>query len=95
MPVQYIVGDWEFCDVTLTVRPPVLIPRPETERLALLTADRLRALTGSGSGSGSDTPAAGGPPRLLEVGCGSGAITIAVLHWLKQVRSGLLDQCNR
>lgn len=30
-PVQYIVGNWDFRHLTLTVRPPVLIPRPETE----------------------------------------------------------------
>jgi len=79
MPVQYIVGDWEFCDVTLTLRPPVFIPRPETEQLARLAADRLRRRA---------DPA----PRLLEVGCGSGAISVAVLHWLKQVSALAVDQ---
>lgn len=29
---QYLVGDWDFhCLSNLLVRPPVLIPRPETE----------------------------------------------------------------
>lgn len=80
MPVQYIVGDWEFCDVTLTLRPPVFIPRPETEQLARLAADRLRRRA---------DPA----PRLLEVGCGSGAISVAALHWLKQVVL-VADRCQ-
>lgn len=31
MPVQYILGEWDFRNLTLTLRPPVLIPRPETE----------------------------------------------------------------
>ena len=75
MPVQYIVGDWEFCDVTLRLRPPVLIPRPETERLAILAADRLR----------ESTSQTAGPPRLLDVGCGSGAVSVAVLHQLTEV----------
>ena len=31
VPVQYILGEWDFHDLTLEMRPPVLIPRPETE----------------------------------------------------------------
>ncbi|XP_032810235.1 MTRF1L release factor glutamine methyltransferase isoform X1 [Petromyzon marinus] len=31
MPVQYVIGQWDFMDLTLKMRPPVLIPRPETE----------------------------------------------------------------
>eukprot|EP00964_Phaeocystis_antarctica_P115836 scaffold79828_cov51-Phaeocystis_antarctica.AAC.2 len=32
-PVQYILGDWDFHELTLQLRAPVLIPRPETEQL--------------------------------------------------------------
>ena len=31
MPIQYVVGSVPFADVQIGVRPPVLIPRPETE----------------------------------------------------------------
>lgn len=31
MPVQYIIEEWDFRDLTLKMRPPVFIPRPETE----------------------------------------------------------------
>lgn len=30
-PLQYILGTLQFLDLTLTVKPPILIPRPETE----------------------------------------------------------------
>lgn len=31
MPVQYIIEEWDFRDLTLKMRPPVFIPRLETE----------------------------------------------------------------
>ncbi|XP_025042792.1 MTRF1L release factor glutamine methyltransferase isoform X4 [Pelodiscus sinensis] len=31
MPVQYVLGEWDFRELTLKMRPPVFIPRPETE----------------------------------------------------------------
>lgn len=70
MPVQYIVGEWDFCDLVLKMKPPVFIPRPETEELVELilqqTDDKITM-------------------RFLEVGCGSGAISLALLHALPKV----------
>src|SRR5579862_609473 len=34
-PSQYIIGNTQFIDLKLKVTPAVLIPRPETENLAL------------------------------------------------------------
>lgn len=31
MPVQYVIEEWDFRDLVLQMKPPVLIPRPETE----------------------------------------------------------------
>lgn len=41
VPVQYIAGTWDFRQITLKVRPPVFIPRPETEQLVQIVLDRI------------------------------------------------------
>lgn len=70
MPLQYILGEWDFHQITLKLVPPVFIPRPETEQLVELAIEKLKELEA---------------PRVLEIGCGSGAISLALLHALPQV----------
>uniref|UniRef100_A0A8C5PTK6 HemK methyltransferase family member 1 n=1 Tax=Leptobrachium leishanense TaxID=445787 RepID=A0A8C5PTK6_9ANUR len=73
VPVQYIIEEWDFLDMTLLMRPPVFIPRPETEELVgLVLADGHNLLSSW-------------EPRILEVGCGSGAVSLALLQRLPQV----------
>lgn len=31
LPVQYVIGEWDFHSLTLGMKSPVFIPRPETE----------------------------------------------------------------
>ena len=31
--MQYLIGSWDFHRISLNVRAPILIPRPETEEL--------------------------------------------------------------
>lgn len=64
-PVQYILGYTEFLSLRLEVDPRVLIPRPETELVAVKTVDLTNQI-----------PRA----RLLDIGTGSGCIAIAVSH---------------
>lgn len=62
-PIAYIVGRREFYSLPLTVGPPVLIPRPETELLVDLALERIPASAG---------------PSVLDLGTGSGAIALAI-----------------
>ena len=63
-PVAYIIGEKEFFGLTLVVNSSVLVPRPETE---LLVEEALRC---------ADLIA--GEIRILDLGTGSGCITIAL-----------------
>lgn len=87
-PLQYITGEVEFRELTLAVDPRVLIPRPETEVLvgAVLAWAREEAdggdAAGAGAAGGDLAGATGGSPPgpVLEVGTGSGAIALSLLH---------------
>ena len=69
-PVAYIIGTKEFWSMELWVTPSVLIPRPETE---CLVENGLSILSESNA-SGQPSQ----PPRILEIGTGSGAIILAM-----------------
>lgn len=62
-PLQYILGQWDFLNLTLRVGEGVLIPRPDTERLCEWAAERL-----------SETKA----PRILDLCAGSGCVGLGV-----------------
>ncbi|KAM8930731.1 MTRF1L release factor glutamine methyltransferase [Pelodytes ibericus] len=80
VPVQYIIQEWDFLDMTLCMRPPVFIPRPETEELVGLVLADSQCLQSSKE------------PRILEVGCGSGAISLALMRNLPQARVLTIDK---
>lgn len=42
MPVQYVIEEWDFRDLTLKMRPPVFIPRPETEVKEIIETLQIR-----------------------------------------------------
>lgn len=68
-PLQYIIGHWPFCTLDLDVDPRVLIPRPETEELV---GHALTALARADWHT----------PMVADLGCGSGAIGLAILAGL-------------
>lgn len=61
-PLQYIVGEAEFCGLNLKVDRRALIPRPETEYLIELVLARLSAA----------------PAAILDLGTGTGAIALTL-----------------
>lgn len=75
-PVQYIIGETEFCGLKLKVDRRALIPRPETERLIELLTQRL--------------PAA--PGRILDLGTGGGAIALALAKAYPDATVSALDK---
>jgi len=62
-PIAYILGKREFWDMTLTVSPDTLIPRPETETLVELALERIPLDANW---------------HIADLGTGSGAIALAV-----------------
>lgn len=64
-PVAYILGRKHFMDLEFEVDSRVLIPRPETE---LLVEDAIKTIKSAGNKA----------PRILEVGVGSGCVSIAL-----------------
>lgn len=62
-PVQYVLGEAEFCCRIFHVEPGVLIPRPETEWLCRKSVELLRGVHGG---------------SILDIGTGSGCIACTV-----------------
>lgn len=77
MPVQYIIGEWDFHNITLKMRPPVFIPRPETESLVEKALEHLQDISA---------------PKVLEIGCGSGAISLSLLKCMDELQCVAVDQ---
>jgi release factor glutamine methyltransferase len=72
-PVARIVGLKEFWGLPFAVSPAVLVPRPETETVVETALARLDA-----------ADARERPLQIVDLGTGSGAILLALLHELPQ-----------
>jgi release factor glutamine methyltransferase len=72
-PVARILGVKEFWGLPFAVTPAVLVPRPETETVVETALARLDA-----------ADARERPLRIVDLGTGSGAILVALLHELPQ-----------
>lgn len=81
VPVAYILGEREFMGLTFKVTPDTLIPRPDTEILVQAAIDRLKAMPAS-----DDTAL-----HIADIGTGTGAICLSVLHYLPQATAETVD----
>jgi release factor glutamine methyltransferase len=68
-PVAYILGEREFYGRPFRVSEAVLIPRPETEDVVEAALEVLRSPA---------LAARGNPPRILDIGTGSGCLAITL-----------------
>lgn len=79
VPVAQILGEKEFMGLTFKVTADTLVPRPDTEILVQAAVDRLRAMAGEE------------PLRFADIGTGSGAICLSVLHYLSDTVADTVD----
>lgn len=64
-PLAYILGSVPFCDLDILVKPPILIPRPETEEWVSWLIERLKQANFTKF-------------TALDLCCGSGCIGLAI-----------------
>jgi len=81
-PVAYLTGRKAFHDIEVGVNGHTLIPRPETETLVEVALEKLRELDALGRRE---------PPRVLDIGTGSGAVALAIVHARADVRAVGID----
>lgn len=74
-PLQYILGQWDFLDYTITIRPPLLCPRPETEELVMKIVQETTE----------------SPIHILDVGCGTGVIGLVLAEKLPDASVDAID----
>ena len=76
MPVAYITGRKEFMGLNFKLTPAVLVPRPDTEILVEAALEGLKHRES---------------PVVADIGTGSGAIIVAVLHALPLASGTAVD----
>lgn len=71
-PLQYLCGAWDFMDLTLKIGPGVLIPRADTEVVAMAAIEAARVAPEG--------------PAVADLCSGSGAIALAVARHVPHAR---------
>ena len=78
-PIQYIIGNVNFCGNIFEVNENVLIPRFETEQLVVNTVEKIKELWGQET------------INVIDLGTGSGAIGLSIKKKLANANVTLLD----
>ncbi|MBQ1915237.1 MAG: peptide chain release factor N(5)-glutamine methyltransferase [Selenomonadaceae bacterium] len=78
VPVAYLVGHREFMGLPFQVSRATLVPRPETELLVQAALERLKGFAGDSL-------------LFADIGTGTGAICLSVLHFLPGSRAVTVD----
>ena len=76
-PLQYILGEWDFYDLTFKVGKGVLIPRPETETLVDFALEKIKDIKS---------------PVIYDLCAGSGCIGLTIAHHRKDAKVFLLEK---
>lgn len=80
VPVAQLVGHKEFYSHKFRVDESTLIPRPETEHVVIEAVDRIKTLTDLDR-----------PPRVADIGTGSGVIALSIAAHMKNVEVTATD----
>ena len=81
VPLAYVLGRREFMGLDFRVTRDTLIPRPDTELLVQCAVDFLRARAAEGRDD----------LTLADIGTGTGAIALSVLHYTEGTRADAVD----
>jgi release factor glutamine methyltransferase len=77
-PIAYIIGSVPFLDLHLITKPPVLIPRPETEQLVFMLITLLQPFKDQSL-------------SVLDIGTGSGCIALSFAHYFPHFSVTAMD----
>jgi len=80
MPLQYILGSWDFMGLPMECRPGVLIPRGDTEVLASEAIDFLQGLLNSSSHL-----------KALDICTGSGCVGVSMAYFCPKLHVTATD----
>lgn len=76
-PLQYIIGNWDFYDMTFFVGEGVLIPRPETEMLVDFALEKAKNIKS---------------PVIFDLCAGTGCIGLTIAKHLKDAKVFLFEK---